>query len=258
MQDPTKLSISRKRFRIFAGPNGSGKSTLYNQLINSTIHTKLYVAADKIEAEMRDQEFFDFTEYNFITTEEEFKMHAKRQELLDIHGSKQELLDSLRVRENRLTVNNRQFIDSYLASSVASYLTQKLFETNQSFCFETVMSHHSKIELLQQARKLGYKTYLYFVFTENPDLNVLRIAERVKKGGHNVSEEKVKSRFDRSIGYLPEAAAIADNTYIIENSTAFDPIIYLEDGRKTIINEGYPFKEKLPGFFEKFKIIMNR
>ncbi len=184
---------------MFAGPNGSGKSTLYNQLINvtGTIHTKIYVAADKIEAEMRQHQYFDFTDYHVVPDEEEFKIVIGESTLLDNTIYKEELLLSLRIQDNKLIVGNNTFIDSYLASAIASYLAQKLFETNQNFCIETVMSHRSKIKLLEQARKMGYKTYLYFVFTENPDLNVMRIAERVKQGGHNVSEEKVKSRFER-------------------------------------------------------------
>ncbi len=244
---------------MFAGPNGSGKSTLYDQLINvtNTIHTKIYVAADKIEAQMHDEGSFDFSEFNFTASGIEFKNHLNTSSLLAKYGNKEELLDSLSIQNNKLLVDNEQFIDSYLASSVASYLTQKLFDTDQSFCIETVMSHYSKIELLHQAKALGYKTYLYFVFTENLALNLRRIAERVKKGGHDVSEEKVISRFERSIGLLPEAVAIADSVYIIENSTAFDTIAYIEEGnRLTSINRHFPFKEKLPAFFEQFKKII--
>jgi len=41
-------------FRIFAGPNGSGESTLFEYLRSKkNIHTKIYVSADRIEAELR-------------------------------------------------------------------------------------------------------------------------------------------------------------------------------------------------------------
>ena len=37
-----------------------------------------------------------------------------------------------------------------------------------------LMSHPSKLEFLQIARKQGYKTYLYFVFTDDLNTNLAR------------------------------------------------------------------------------------
>ncbi|HKO81524.1 MAG TPA: hypothetical protein VJU78_14065, partial [Chitinophagaceae bacterium] len=66
-------------------------------------------------------------------------------------------------------------INSYHASFIATYLVNKLLLTGQSFCFETVMSHISKVQLLAEAKQAGYKTYLYFVFTDNVELNIARV-----------------------------------------------------------------------------------
>jgi predicted ABC-type ATPase len=53
----------------------------------------------------------------------------------------------------------------------------------QTFTFETVLSHSSKLGFLQQAGQMGYKNYLYFVCTVDPTINIARVAQRVALGG---------------------------------------------------------------------------
>ncbi|UYQ93862.1 hypothetical protein MKQ68_01975 [Chitinophaga horti] len=57
-----------------------------------------------------------------------------------------------------------------------------------TFSFETVMSHASKLQVFKDAKAAGYRTYLYFVGTVSVDININRVAEPVKKGGHPVAE----------------------------------------------------------------------
>lgn len=87
-----------------------------------------------------------------------------------------------------------------------------------SFGFETVGSHPSKLEFLKYAKELGYKITLLFVATENPEINVRRIAERQKKGGHGVPNDKVYSRYKRTLALLEEYFEIADDAFVWDNS----------------------------------------
>ncbi len=243
-----------KRFRMFAGPNGSGKSSLYERLRKDTIHTDVYIAADRIEADFRKKKRFTFNAYRIKVSETEFISFAVTSGILDKHPHKLALLKSLQIKAGILRLKNPAFIDSYLASCIASYLSLKLFETEQSFCFETVMSHPSKLEILKETKKRGFKTYLYFVFTEDPKLNIQRVASRVKAGGHDVAKEKITPRFQRSIRYLPDALIYADTTFIIDNSIDFEVVAEIEKGKKFhSLKKGYDFKKKLPDFYKKFK-----
>ncbi len=75
-----------------------------------------------------------------------------------------------------------------------------------TFTFETVMSHPDKIELLHKAQQSGFRTYLYYVATEDPEINISRVENRVSSGGHPVPREKIKKwrTFDAaSRGYQP-------------------------------------------------------
>ena len=82
------------------------------------------------------------------------------------------------------------------------------------------MSHPGKVTLLRDARTLGFRTYLYFVATDNVELNVGRVGVRVHVGGHAVPEEKIRERYRRSLDLLPQAVREADRAFLFDNSTA--------------------------------------
>ena len=45
---------------------------------------------------------------------------------------------------------------------------------------------------------------LVFVETNNPQINVERVALRVRQGGHDVAIDKIIARYDRTLQLLPK------------------------------------------------------
>ena len=86
------------------------------------------------------------------------------------------------------------------------------------FTFETVLSTDRNLELLRQAKKQGYEIQAVFVLTNNPGINVRRVKARAKAGGHDVPEEKIISRYEKSLRNLSQLVRIADHTRVIDNS----------------------------------------
>lgn len=93
-----------------------------------------------------------------------------------------------------------------------------------SYTFETVMSHHSHIEHFQQARLAGFETRLIFVATEAPSINLGRVTNRVRHGGHTVPPDRIESRYYRCLENLPGAIQAADRTMIFDNSLPDRPL----------------------------------
>ena len=87
-----------------------------------------------------------------------------------------------------------------------------------SFAWETVFSHESRLEIMESAKKQGYLIHLYYITTKNPDINVARVRTRVMQGGHDVPEGKIRSRYFRSISYLPQMILAADEVMVFDNS----------------------------------------
>ena len=50
--------------------------------------------------------------------------------------------------------------------------------------------------------------------------NLPTATTRVEKGGHGVLEEKIVSRYYRSLGFLREAVLASDRAYLFDNSTS--------------------------------------
>lgn len=71
---------------------------------------------------------------------------------------------------------------------------------------------------MAKAQTLGYKTYLYYVATEDPQINVKRIQHRVTRCGHNVPTDKIVSRYYRSLDLLLEAIKHINRAYLFDNS----------------------------------------
>lgn len=64
---------------------------------------------------------------------------------------------------------------AYEASALAAQQRLKCIEQKKSFAFETVMSHPSKLAILETARKEGFETQVIFVSTDNPATNINRV-----------------------------------------------------------------------------------
>ena len=68
------------------------------------------------------------------------------------------------------------------------------------------------------AKQLGYRIYLYFVSTKDVEINIKRVQQRVKSGGHNVPEEKIRKRYDKALENLFETLRLCDRAYLFDNS----------------------------------------
>ena len=104
------------------------------------------------------------------------------------------------------------------AAQEAEKIRSILLEEKQDFTFETVLSTDRNLELLRRAKEAGYEIQAVFVLTCSSDINVRRVQERVRNGGHDVPEEKIRSRYIRSIKNLAKLVRIADRTRVIDNS----------------------------------------
>jgi predicted ABC-type ATPase len=204
------------RLRIFAGPNGSGKSTL-----KSVINKKLlgvYINPDDIEKEIFENRFLKLMDFEVNAHKTEVIEFFINHPLIQKADLKIEV-HNIDYDDGKINFSNIN-INSYYASICADFIRQKLIERNISFTFETVMSSKDKVDLLKKAQDNGYKTYLYYIATQDPLINITRVQNRVLNGGHNVPKEKIVQRYFRSLELLIEAIKYTNRTYIFDNSTS--------------------------------------
>jgi len=75
----------------------------------------------------------------------------------------------------------------------------------QSFVSETVFSHPSKLQLIADARALGFEVALYIVCLDEPRRLLDRVQQRVHEGGHSVPANKILARYPRTLDNLQQA-----------------------------------------------------
>ena len=64
---------------------------------------------------------------------------------------------------------------------------------------------------------------LTFIALENPDAHVARVADRVAAGLHDIPEEKVRERYERSLERAADALRIVDHALLLDNSSISEP-----------------------------------
>ena len=79
---------------------------------------------------------------------------------------------------------------------------EDLLNRDKTFSIETTLATKSYLNLVRRAQAKGYQVHLLFFWLRTPELAVLRVAERVQKGGHNIPEDIIRRRYVAGINNL--------------------------------------------------------
>ena len=238
--------MPQPRIRMFAGPNGSGKSTIKDYLTEQQVG--IYLNADELEKVLKEVRTLNLQDYHPDLSAQDLLifLQQKQRPKAQQFGT---LLETIPTIDGQNIHFQTQEIDSYLAARIIDFIRQELLKLKISFTFETVMSHVSKVEFLREAKGHGFKTYLYYVATVDPEINIGRVHYRVQTGGHMVPEQKIKERYYRSLNLLMQAVDASDRAYIFDNSSDGEKVAFIaeiENAERLKLN---PLIEKFPKWF---------
>jgi predicted ABC-type ATPase len=113
--------------------------------------------------------------------------------------------------------------ETLMGQRLANERREWLMRERRGLITESIFSHPSKLELLQQAQEMGYDIRVYHIHLRSADISVSRVAQRVRKGGHPVPEDKIRERFARNQSLIREAVMMADRAYVFDNSVLGRP-----------------------------------
>lgn len=203
------------RFRMVAGPNGSGKTTLW-QWLEGEYAVNFYtpINADAMFAEVASKGVLRAPLPVDKPSLERF---------LDTGGYPGTVTAAFRDGRIRLLGDCFRFTGegsatTYTVALLANYFRDRMIEAGMSFSQETVFSHPDKPASLRRARERGFRTYLYFVATDDPALNAERVRQRALAGGHDVPAEKIAARYGRSLGQVRAALQDVSRAFFFDNS----------------------------------------
>lgn len=203
------------RFRIIAGPNGSGKTTLCKRLAGE-FAVNFYTMLNP------DEMFLQAFSTRRIAAPLPISTAELDSYVADCSFPESVLAPFLK---RNITLDDGLFkfleadaVNTYTISLITNFIQDRMIVSKQSFSQETVFSHPSKIDALQRAKSLGFRTYLYFIATESPQINAFRVRDRVFKGGHDVPADKIISRFERSLRNVEPALPFLSRAFFFDNS----------------------------------------
>ncbi len=94
----------------------------------------------------------------------------------------------------------------------------ELLSAGLDFNFETTLSSRQSLAVMQRAKARGYRLELAYIVLRSPQLHLARVRQRVALGGHDIPDDIILRRYDRSLKNLGPAVRLADQTIVYDNT----------------------------------------
>ncbi len=99
---------------------------------------------------------------------------------------------------------------------------------SESFAFETTFSGKGYIKKIKNWKSQQYEIIIYYLKLPSVDFAIERVKLRVAQGGHNVPEQDINRRFDRSWTNFQEIYKSLADSWIVFDNSGEKPVILNE------------------------------
>ena len=104
-------------------------------------------------------------------------------------------------------------------------LLERAIHERLDYAFETTLGGRTIPALLEQAMEAGIEVHIWYVGLTNVELHIERVHARVKRGGHDIPEERIRQRYARSLLNLIQLMPKLTELMVYDNSVEADPHI---------------------------------
>jgi predicted ABC-type ATPase len=116
------------------------------------------------------------------------------------------------------------------------------------FSFETTLSGRGYLRLIKRLRASGWRVELIYLALPTVEMARMRVAERVRHGGHDIPAADIERRFVRSLKNLFEVySAAVDRTVCFLNSGECPEILFTQAGEHRSVRQA-ALLQQLPGW----------
>lgn len=120
-----------------------------------------------------------------------------------------------------------------------------------NFTQETTLSGVRTLKTIQRARDNDYFIRLYYVGVSSSTESLDRIANRVRKGGHDIPAEDVKRRYEKRFEDLARVLPYCNEVRFYDNENGFAEVGEYKNG-------GLIVKGTAPKWIDELKIYLDR
>ncbi len=116
------------------------------------------------------------------------------------------------------------------AEAIARERIARHIDKKETFMIESNLAKASDYEWIERMESKGYETVLYFLGTDDIEINKNRVRERVQEGGHDVPDNIIEQRYRMGISYLKTKILLFKEAYLVDNSLPIpQEIAHLKD-----------------------------
>ena len=109
-------------------------------------------------------------------------------------------------------------------------IIEECLEKEICFTQETTLSGRKTLDTIKRAIAQDYYIRLYYVGLDTMEESLLRIENRVKKGGHNIDTEAVHRRFDKRFDDLLAVLPYCNEATFYDNDNGFVTVAKYANG----------------------------
>lgn len=137
--------------------------------------------------------------------------------------------------------------DKIKGGKKASRLISDCLNKGVNFTQETTLSGRKTPKTIEAARNKGYYIRLFYVGISSAEESLLRIENRVRKGGHNIPVDDVVRRFQNRFENLAKILPYCDEVHFFDNENGF---VYVAEYRNGQVNT---VGDHIPGWLTELK-----
>lgn len=138
------------------------------------------------------------------------------------------------------------------AGKEAIKLARDCIRQNRDFSIETTLAGGNALRLIKYARENGMTITMFYVGLGDHELNIERVAMRVKNGGHDIPTADIIRRATTSMQNLLTHLDLIDRLIVIDNTNEIGEIVLQAEGRSVTYRSEFlpPWVEKITRHLE--------
>ena len=122
---------------------------------------------------------------------------------------------------------------------IAYYIEQGI-----SFQQETTLAGHTILKTIKSAKEHGFTVEMFYIGLDNVELAIERVKNRVLHGGHGISEELIRKRYNASLAMLSKTIPLCDSAAFYDNSDELIKVARYKNGKWVIYTKEYSWFNK--------------
>lgn len=142
--------------------------------------------------------------------------------------------------------------DEYEGGKAAVDRLETALAEGVSFTQETTLSGGYTRKLARRAKDAGYYIRLYYVGLDSLQESLLRIENRVRKGGHDIPRHDVETRFARRFHDVAKILPYCDEARFFDNENGFALVAEYRNGELLLVGT------RCPAWLEGLMKLVNR